>query len=405
MVMRHVVDSRRYWVAVFGLCVTAAVIGGTLAFIGLPAGNRTVLQEFKGTALAANGPSLKLVDPGSDKIEFPPYLAGLQGQPSDIAFDKAGHLWITWTQSDGQLVLAQGDLNHSQLSQYTIPANKPGPEPRLAIDGRGDLIIGVGREVVRVNSSTLDYKSFGLSASPGAVGATPGADGTITGLRVDGESAFVSRFGSQSITELSLDSGNSNELAVPDSFGGFDDFIVSNGALWLLKIGDTVKGPPSQVGRFDLSTASFRVISTRVRAAAADGDGLMVLNWAPDGTDRILHVDSAGSQRPVSADTLTGVFLGRLGDSKVLSDGRGGFWLTDIAANMVAWISPGTGATNSYALPAWEIPRAGTGCPPGTDCSGSFPVHTNISGVAVSPNGDLYFADTSLSRIGLISSH
>jgi hypothetical protein len=395
------------------------VVGVTLLAVGvlLTSGSHDTslahptgtLQSYEAAATdsaGVNNSGLTATDRGSDKVQFPAYLSNIPGLPAgtlapfDIAFDADGNLWMTWFDASGGIVLARNPAGTTTVSEYSIPSERTS-QVHLGIDGKGRPVVGAGEEVVVVDPSSLAYQTIVLptssqTPSPSDPPGVPSAAGQILGVRAQGESAFLLRYEMSSITEVSLESGQINDVAVPSSFGRLDDFVVTPDRIWLLKTGNGADGT-SQIGSLDRSTGNLNVVQTKIHSAGVYKDGVIALTWNPDG---VAFIDSGGVQ-PIHSGALDTAIVDKIGpESTVHDDGRGGIWLSDVSAKEIVWLDPSTAAADVYALPVWQT--SGTiECPPGGNC-GPATVLTDITATAVSPEGDLYFADATMNRIGEI---
>jgi len=402
MAMMSKDSTKRFMLLGALLCASALAIGSVLALARARAGS-PVAQDISANLPAenTNHSALKQLDPGSASVQFPAALSDLGDAPSSIVLDASGNLWAVWSTFDGKLVLAEYEPSTGVLDKHTLPATEPGPNPQLGIDSLGDLVVGIGPQVFRVDPQSLEFTTFTLQDSKSTVVAPPGALGTITGMRVVGDSAFISRLGESTVTELSLRDGQTRVTAVPDSFGGFDDFIVTDSTIWVIKNGDTLNGgPPAQVGRIDRASGTLSIIPVRVRDAVPYADGLVAVTWTPQGPDAVALIGLAGSS-PVNPGQLTDGFLGHLGDTK-MTGGTGTVWMADSSANAIAWLNPSTGASGVINLPVWQLPGNRISCPMGTDCSSPEDINTDVRNLATTSAGGLYFVDATLDRIGFI---
>ena len=416
--------SRLQWVLiakVFGAAVVgAAVVGiGLLGFGVLRSSGSpdTSIADASGTlhtyAIPSDEPidtggQSPNVDPGSGKLQFPAYLSNIPGifrgsaSPDDIAFVSNGDLWLAWIGSQGAVVLARNAAGTETVSEYAVPAAQQVSRVRIAFDERGRALVAFGSELTLIDPKTLAYKTIYLptsTATPDMPGGPPPVD-TVSTLRVYGETAFVGDFQSDAIRQVSLDSGEVSNVAIPSSFAGpIDDFLVTADRIWLLKTGDGPVGQ-SEIGELDRANGTLNVINTRVRSAVPYGDGIIAVTWLPDGMSRI---DSSGVHQ-IRSDALDAALIDKLGpDETIHDDGRGGVWLSDVSAKMIAWVDPSTGAADVYALPVWQTsgPISCPPMPPPGNC-GPAEVFTQITATAVSPEGDLYFADATMNRVGEI---
>jgi streptogramin lyase len=80
--------------------------------------------------------------------------------------------------------------------------------------------------------------------------------------------------------------------------------------------------------------------------------------------------------------------------------GGGAVWAAGESSTLSKW-DPRTGQTRTFQLPVYFVPGNVMRCPVGAKCEGAT-MYTKVSGIAVAPNGDVYFSDATMNRIGVI---
>lgn len=68
-------------------------------------------------------------------------------------------------------------------------------------------------------------------------------------------------------------------------------------------------------------------------------------------------------------------------------------------------VDSSTGGVEYYPLPSWATTQPFSipaGCAARGTCSPPRPAFTGVGGIAVAPNGDLFFSDQLYNRIGIV---
>jgi hypothetical protein len=209
----------------------------------------------------------------------------------------------------------------------------------------------------------------------------------------------VVRYGERSIFQVALSLGAISEIPLPSDFSAVDDFVVTTRDIWLLHTADGGDGP-SRIGRLDRATGELQTVSRKVRSAGPYKDGILAVTWEPDGA---AQVDSTGFH-DVDSKAL-GTLTDKMGIATEVAAAPSGVWWADTTAQSVVWLDPDSGNARIFRLPAYQIPGA-IHCPPVSGqpnpCGGPFSVFTQVNSIAVSPSGDLYFADATMNRVGIV---
>ncbi|HEY8766085.1 MAG TPA: hypothetical protein VIP09_02285 [Dehalococcoidia bacterium] len=389
--------KRLYWY----LAAACAVVGlaGGLAFAIARAGGNSVLPEQPATpANPGAGNNLKLLDSGSDAIQFPAFLGPIQGRPTDITVDDSGRVWAASIDEDGSLWLNEGQPQ-SEIQHYRIPTKSVPSNAELAMAGKGELVIGAGQELIRFNLQTLAYSTLTLPAKQTDAASSQQGVGAVVDLHVDAGYAYVSRFGEPGITRVSLGDEAVEVISVPEQFADFDHFLVTGQLIWLLRTADTQNGPDSQIGMLDTASGKLTVVDGKVRTAAPFKSGILALRWDPQD---IAYVDSSGAH-PIDVPGLD-TYISTMGPDARISIAPDGqtVWISDVTSNSILRVSLTDLSIQSYPLPMWQLPGSGPNCPNGGDCSHVFDVRTRVVAIDTSSNGDVYFAEDTINRLGLI---
>jgi hypothetical protein len=168
---------------------------------------------------------------------------------------------------------------------------------------------------------------------------------------------------------------------------------------------------PAQTAVLDLTTGVTEVLPMKASALTTDGHGNMLVSrqTAP----AVVALDERDAALEAGPWTFTREHDALQWNPDLLAadKGRGRIWMAGGGSGIVS-IEPATGKQEYYRLPS----AAGTPlisgfigqlvlpCPtPGDDnCWKGRPTFTSVDGIAVAPNGDLYFADSMFNRIGIV---
>lgn len=400
--------GRGNWIIPLGAIALAAVAGVVAAVMqtSSAAPELHVLERaVVGPADADGGvDSLVATNVIDDAVTFPEYLADLPGAPVDIEVNRDnGDLWILVIPADGYNVLLKNPAGTTDLISYRLPERGVAPaNSAMALTDTGNPVVVLGDKVLFVDPESEQYSEWTLS--PDASGSV-----LITGLDVVDGSAILTRWDSEYLSEVSLSTGETKEIKLPQGFEIVDQLVAQGKWVWLIKRADSEGGAPAGIGVLDRMTGDFDAVTRKPFAADLLGNRLIAAAWAPLG---LVSIDESDSTE-ISVDGAGMDFLSRLGPDGVLvaDSDRRSVWITAASASAIGRIELDTGRSHVYELPIYEIEGARVFCPPPEDdsnegasaCPGSFEMYTHVAAATVTPVGGVYFADTTMNRIGLIS--
>jgi len=397
--------STAKWVVPLSAIALAAAAGVIVAVMqtSSAAPDLQVLERIVvAPAEADNGlDTLTATNTIDDAVTFPDYLADLPGTPVDIELNQEnGDLWILVVPADGDNLLLKNAAGTTDLISYRLPKRGATPaNSALALSGRGDPVVALGDRVLFVNPETEQYSE--LTLSPDTSGSV-----LIVGLDVAGETAILVRRDSQYLSEVSSD-GETTEIKLPQGFETVDQLIAQGDWVWLIRKADSQGGAPAGIGLLNRLTGAFTTVSRKPFAADLLGERLIAATWAPLG---LVSIAESGTTE-ISVDDAGMDLLSRLGPDGVLEVGAEGqyVWITAASLSSVGRISLDTGRSDVYDLPIYEIQGTRVFCPPpesessGSACSENFEMFTHVAAIVITSAGDVYFADTTMNRLGLIS--
>jgi len=409
---------RRLVFAVAGvavLAIAAGVVSALLAGVGagpLPGG----------PAAGATGPNgePQIVSP-DPAVEFPKALQGLANPPSHLAADpKTGDVWFLVFTYDG----VSNTLYHyspatGRVETFSIPSGGGSEiDHAIAVDARGHVIVAEGSVV-----TDFDPAAGRFSRIPIPAPETPKANYVpVDGAPVldmalgDAGVIYLSRMNIPAITELDLTTGASREYPYPVAFGPADDIEVGDGGVWMTSRWSIEGVSEAQAGWIGLPSGVFVPGGRALTALGADGGGkvLGVLANTPDAGPGLARL-SAGGQEPVSLGPgvegeLVAAGLGIL-DYLAVDPERGVVWVASWGGESVLRVDTLGGTVREYKLPVYDRPvipncdidpeNVSSGTEP-DPCAAVGRLRTQVRGLAVVPNGDVYFSDATLNRIGVI---
>lgn len=374
------------------LVVVGSAIAGVLAATLLPDG-QTV--STPGTAAqivnAPDGRPLEVVQQADVRVSFPPELSGL-GSVGGLAVDSKGNFWIpVFTGGDSGHRLYRYNPADGKIDTFSLPDN-PGSaiSSAIAVSPTDQIVLGYGAIIAVLDPGTGGFKTYDLpSNSPNHVkfGADEGTYVTDMDVGPD-NSAFVTRMNIAAVTVVDLGSGATSEIPVAGMSGALFEVAVSGesvfAANWSSSGGTRV---------VKLSGDAFvEVAAGSLLALAGAADRVYTL--AADGT----LVGHSGNSTTTATEKQIPEAI--MGESLAVDRGSGAVWLAGEQSVLIRW-DPKPGLTEAFQLPTYWVRGESMFCPPGADCKGST-MYTTVGGIAVAPNSDVYFSDSTMNRIGLI---
>jgi streptogramin lyase len=336
---------------------------------------------------------------GDAAIDFPAALSELAGPPSDIAVDANGHVWFVMFQYDGKSNgLYEYDPGKDAVSTVAIPSSS-GSElhSAIAVDSRGHVLVGDGDTIVDFDRASERYSVTALPTPIARADPLPGYTGTfITDMAVDQKGhAYLSRMNAAAITEIDLGSGGVREIPFPASFRPVYDIALSGDDIWMTTWFDLVD-KPSETGVLNVSTGAFEAVPVKTSALAAAAQGAYGTSLNSPGLLNTTREHVSAVVSPNVTDSLQG-----LSDFVATDPKTGAVWMTGDSRPTIARYEPESGLARAYALPRYTSHIYSRGCTEEL-CPSVGEIRTAVRGLAVAPNGDVYFSDATRNRIGVI---
>jgi len=398
--------SHRSLLAISGLLIIAATAGAAVGWLThwqSPLDRALIWEDAQVSADLDYGGDSRLELPSSDpNVEFPRALSELPSPPTQLAVDpKTGDLWfVIFTYNGATNDLYHYDSGSATLEKRSIPAST-GSEffSSIAVDGRGHVISAEGSAVLDIDPAG-PIRNLSLPG-PANYAQQPGWEGTYVidmALAADGK-AYITRMNAAAITEVDLMSGGVKEIAVPTTLGQVYFIELADNALWMTNWGGTVD-VPSQTAVLNLITGKTELTSLKAAALAADGKGQVYVSKSD-----LRGLARAGSSAAsVESMELTGVVDDGVMELLAVDSTRGTLWMGGPGiAGIMSSESTG-GPVEYYALP--YLPETRRASVPIAcviqACRSPGPAITMVGGIAVAPDGDLFFSDMSFNRIGII---
>lgn len=396
---------QRFWPPLMVATVLIAVLVAG-AMVGAISPWRSPLTEALGqvSAVFDSGTNAKLEPATSEHdpdVEFSEVLSELPSPPTHLAVDaKNGDLWFVLFNYDGKT----NDLYRYSTSTETveirpIPAST-GSEffSAIAVDSRGHVISAEGDVVLDIDPAG-DYRELRLPA-PANIAKQPGWEGTyVIDMGVLENKAYLTRMNTAAITELDLSTGSTREMAVPPGSGQMYFIEPVSDSIWMTSWVDTATAP-SQTAILDLMTGKTESTTLQTSALAADSGGRMYISRT--GSSGLSRVDSeARAANSVQGDWKV---LGQGLDYLAVDQGGTSVWMAGDSSGAIMSLNSSTGESAYYDLPSWDkttrisVPIA---CQIQA-CPSPQGAVTRLGGIAVAPNGDVFFSDMTFNRIGIV---
>jgi len=358
----------------------------------------------------ANEPAVADLDYGANSrlepasadpdVEFPSVLSELPNPPTHLAVNPDGDLWFLMFTYDGTANdLYRFSAEKGTLESQAIPAST-GSElySDIAVDSRGHVISAEGNVVLDIDPGG-GYKALPLPA-PVNVTIQSGREGTYVidmALSRD-DKAYLTRMNTAAITELNIRTGETREIPVPVELGQFYYIALAGDDIWMTTWADTEQ-VPTQTAVLSLANGEVQGVSTKSVAFGADQHGRVYAST--QGGSGLMWADSKGATQvsvPGSARSLSGLL-----DFIVVDDERGRVWTA--GGEGITSRDVSSGKTDHYILPIIDnaVPIHIPSSCLGVKCDFTPKTEiTHVGGIAVAPNGDVYFSDKGYNRIGVI---
>ena len=340
-------------------------------------------------------------------MEFPTALSDLPNPPSHLAVDpKTGDLWFLIFTYDGTSnTLYHYSAVDGKVETFEIPSDS-GSElySAISVDSRGHVISAEGSVITDFDPASGEFINLALpEPATKAVGYSPSDGAWVLDMAIsDSGLAYLSRMNIPAITEFGLSTGESRELPYPSTFGPAYDIELGDDAVWMTSVWNIIGLSTAQTGRIDPVTGEFTAVGPATTAISAGRDEAVLgvrASSAEAPTADLVEVSAAGfTSTPVAPGDEKARLVQGLGirDFMTVAPATGAVWVTGEGSGSVFRVI--SGSVREYNLPVYGgfAPRCdATECPDAN-------LRTAIRGLAAAPNGDLYFSDATLSRVGVI---
>lgn len=359
-------------------------------------------------------PNARLEPPDSESdpnIEYPEAVSELLFPPSHLAVDPStGDLSFVGFTYNGET----NDLYHytrsgDKLDRFEIPASNGSQFfSDIAVNSRGEVISAEG-DLVLIVDPDGGYREIRLPP-PENFAKRKGWDGTyVIDMELDGDdNAYLTRMNTAAITELDLQDGSVNEIPLDPSLGQFQKIALAGDQLWMTTIYAT-ETTASTTAVMDVNTKTVEVTGIVTSALVDDGQGRVFVSRQTE--PAVVAVDERDAALEAGPWTFTREHDGLQWNPRLLAVDKeqGRIWMAGGGSGIVS-VEPSSGREEYYGLPsvAETMPFSAVQflipCPTPRedDCWNGRPSFTSVDGIAVGPNGDLYFADATFNRIGIV---
>jgi sugar lactone lactonase YvrE len=394
--MRRLLSSRLIAAAV-GVAFAGAA-GGVLTALLLPDDESITAPGAEAEVInAPDGQPMMIVQDGDPRITFPAELSGLGVSIEKLAIDQAGNVWVpAFSGGDSGHALYRYDPVDRLVAKFALP-DRPGSalSSGVGVSPEGEVVLAYGGIVTVMDPVTGAFRTYDL---PGE--AEPGGDVSthVTDLAVgpDG-AAYVTRENVMAVTEVDLKTGAISELPITDKTGRLFDVEVADQDIY---VAYWVHGGDL----YDGSTGGTRVLRLSSDGTQQELEGS---TWALAATsDGIYSIDLKGEvrayrDRSSTATPETQVLAAAIDGRIAIDANTGNVWVSGREADLIALWDRVSPSVSTFELPLYEVAGHLIFCPVGAECK-NVTMHTAVGALAVAPNGDLYFTDNTMQRIGVI---
>lgn len=351
------------------------------------------------------GFGLPETQPGDDDITWLAGMNELPGRPVDIAVDQeSGDVWaLVLVAPEGTNLLYRREASGA-VTGYDL-GGRWVPDPAGHLESAGDrLAVALDGRLLLIDPASGEYREAHLQRPrrQDDLSANP----FVAGMHVVDDSLFLNWGLSLAVVEVSLTEDEARTISVPGSFGAIDQVVVSEGYIWLMQTADHTAGEKAHIGWLDRESGELLgTAALKPYTAAVDGDELVVPAWGPFGLYRV----TARGFTEVGADAKTTEYVeSRMGPAALalVDEERDVVWIVNPTAGAALRVDMVRGESEEYALPVYEVDATYRSCPqvlPGDPpCPETYTQFTDVRAVALSESGDLFFADATAFRVGMI---
>jgi hypothetical protein len=332
-----------------------------------------------------------------ERIVFPEVLGDLPAPPGRLLADAVGRLWIPlYLDGYSDAVVYRYDLRTGELESIDLPDDSGSwLFSGLDMAPDGSIVLAYGSTVVVVDQNEASIRAqFKLPEVPRrAVVQTYDEGHWVTDASVGPDGIlYVGRMNASSLTTVDLLTGTVSEIEIPASFGPVER--VEAGAKGVF-ISDRFGGVDTD-SQSALLTIDGDLVSTGrgITEYVRDGSSGAIAVSADRSLVRLI-VDESGSVSKASVAESAAQYLSGVHDA-IAGDDFSGLWVAGRGTEAIVHITDG--GVDVFTLPIQNVTNS---CPLDVTCDveGS---HIHVAGLAVLPDGSVFFSDASNLRIGLI---
>lgn len=385
--------SAKTYTALVLLVAGISVGAGILTAVLLNDGESITAPQAQAEVVTApSGLPLKVLQEADERVSFPAELEGLGLTIEKLAVGPDGLVWIpSFTGGESGHLLYGYDPASGEIKSFSLPG-RPGSglSSAIGISASGQPVLAYGGIVTVLNPVSGSFTTYELP--PVSKG------GHVTDISIGSDNtSYVTRENTSAISVVDLTTGNASEIEVEAASGEMFDVEV---------LGDDVYVAHWITGGdiYDPSTGGTGLIRLGPDGTQEVLDGS---SWAiARAGDSLYSIDLEGQVRAYVDQSLSGAVhtqVTQTADQGIVAveTQTGDLWIAGrFAASVVHWHA-GSQSQTAYALPVYLVDASAIRCPPLVEC-GDSRSPTMIGDLAVAPNGDVWFTDTTLQRVGVI---
>jgi streptogramin lyase len=389
--------SRRFVSLLVIVAVAGVAAGAITDWLHSPSGSEPLTTAAE-AVYAPDGRALGSAQDYDPAVSFPSALSGLPNPPSHLLVDAGGALWFPLFTGGGRGDrLYRYDPATDALQSYDLP-NSPssGLFSAIAQAPDGHVLVAYGYLVLDFDPASGAFNQHQLPQPPANFAQQGVESGTwVTDMTVDADGrVYLGRMNTAALTALDTAAGTVTEIPVPPAFGTVMDVQAGKDGVYL---SNWLGGPDTARQVALLSpTGAFTPVPGGASGFAVRPDGSVYAATM----DRGVVLLSTGETSPLAAAALAPSLTG-MKDYLAVDKDSGRIWFAGRDLGTVGRFDAADGSTTLYHLPSYVILGSEIYCPAPGPCK-DWVSRTRVDGLAVAPNGDLYFADATLNRIGLI---
>lgn len=382
--------------------ILAGAVIGVLTALALPNDRSVTVPSAQAHVVyAPDGPILTVVQEADQRVLFPPALSELGAPVEKLAIDESGQIWIpAFSGFDSGHVLFRYDIASGSIEQFKLP-DEPGSalSSGVGISSTGKVVLAYGGIVAAMNPASGEFTIYELPReSPNYNDFGIPESMLVTDMALDSNDvAYVTRENVAAVTTIDLNTGETSEIRVEGVTGNLFDVEVIDQDVY---VANWVHGGDI----YDGSTGGTRLVKLSPRG---EQQVLAGSAWAlAEGANSLYSVDLKGEVRAFldgSLFEMTDQVPGAAIEGRIRVDARShDVWISGREADTITQLQTDSMSMTPYKLPVYE--GLNFGCSASAQCDLALrpTVHTGVGAMATAPNGDLYFTDATMQRIGVI---